>query len=501
MLVTCRQMQDAENAAFARGATAAALMEAAGRGIAAVVRQFFPRPGTLVLYLGTGNNAGDALVAARELLGDGWRLTARLAGEPADFKELPARHWSSLQGLVDVLPEPANLSGCARPLVQLDGLLGIGASGALQGSMRRLAAGMNQSRTRVQATTVAMDIPSGLNGDSGEACDDCVEADLTVTIGQVKAGLVADGATRYVGRLALVELPELVGGDGDSNAEVLMTRALMTRLPRRSFDIHKGEAGRVGILAGSRGYLGAGILASMGALRGGAGLVNLIVKDEIYPIVAAKAPPEVMVKPVKDYRDVLGEPFDVLAMGPGLGFESQDEILEVIREATVPAVIDADALTMLSRAGMDALTQARAARALTPHPGEMARLLAGHPEWRQLDRRRLAEAFVERCSGTTLLLKGARTVIASAGRPTCFNTTGNPGMASGGMGDVLTGLCAALIGQGIDCFDAACLGAWLSGRAAETAVTGGGASLESIVAGDVAAGLGRAFHDLRKAVF
>lgn len=501
MLVTCRQMQDAERAAFARGATAGGLMEQAGRGIAAVLRQFFPRPGTLVLYLGKGNNAGDALVAARELLADGWQLTARLAGEAFEFKELPARHWSALVGLVEALPAATKIADRRKPVVQIDGLLGIGGTGPLQGALKCLAAEMNRCRRELHTFTVAMDIPSGLNGDSGEAGESCVEADVTVTIGHAKSGLVADSAARFVGRLAVIELAELACESGDAGAQVLTSALLANRLPRRSFDLHKGQVGRVGILAGSRGFIGAAILSATGAIRGGAGLVNLIVKEDVYPIVAAKAPPEVMVKPVSDYRDVLSAPFDALAIGPGLGFASQDEVLEVIRDAGVPAVIDADALTMLGSGHLDKLASAKSARLLTPHPGEMARLIAAHPEWRGLDRRRLAEAFVSEHPRATVLLKGARTVIASSGQPTGFNTTGDPGMATGGVGDVLTGLCAALIGQGVGCHDAACLGAWLSGRAAEITIRDGGQSSESLIAGDGAAFLGRAFQDLKAGVF
>ena len=503
MIVTCRQMQQIEARAFSRGVGAEALMDEAGKGIAAVIRQFFPQTGTLMLFLGKGNNAGDALVAARELKKDGWQVRARLAFAERDFKELPAMHWRAVAPHVED-EDAGTLHG---PLILLDGLLGIGASGPLSGSLLALAEEMNALRRSHHATTVAMDIPSGLNGDTGVPCAGCVVSDLTTIIAHVKSGLLSDSATAHVGRIALVPLLELTPEEEavDVSCSVLTATSLRAKLPRRSFEFHKGQAGRVGIIAGSRGYFGAALLAASGALRGGAGLVTLLVKDEAFPIIASKAPAEVMVRVVRDYRESTCQQFDALAIGPGVGFDHEEEILDVIRSIAVPTVVDADALTILSRADLAALFANGAPRVLTPHPGEFARFFDAHPAWRDLDRRRQAEAFVEAYPSTTLLLKGARTVIATNGCATAFNTTGTPAMATGGMGDVLTGLCAALMAQGMKPQDAACLGAWLSGRAAEIATISSGAhssqSIESLVAGDVLQHLGEAFGDLKAGVF
>lgn len=503
MTVTCRQMQEIEARAFGRGVSAGALMKEAGEGIAAVVRQFFPFPGTLVLFLGKGNNAGDALVAARELIKHGWHVRARLAFTESDFKELPAMHW---QALAPHLGQQA-IDGRSGPLVLLDGLLGIGASGPLFGPLLALAEEMNALRHTRHATTIAMDIPSGLDGDTGVPCAGCVMADITATVAQIKGGLLADSAVSHVGRIALVPLRELVveKGDGDSKREALTAPMLRPRLPRRPFDFHKGQAGRVGVIAGSHGFFGAALLAASGALRGGAGLVTLLVKEDAFSIVAAKAQAEVMVRAVRDYREVTGQNFDSLAIGPGIGFDHKDEVLEVIRTCKVPSVIDADALTILSQADLSAAFANDAPRLLTPHPGEFARFFAAHPDWRVFDRRRQAESFIIAHPSTTLLLKGARTVIAAHGKPAAFNTTGTPAMATGGMGDVLTGLCAALLAQGVGPYDAACLGAWLCGRSAEIATTLSAAkdvqSIESLTAGDVLQHLGAAFDDLKAGAF
>ncbi len=387
MLVTCQQMQEIEQEAFDLGIQSSELMEAAGCGIAREIAQLFPQPGTLILYLGSGNNAGDALVAARELQKLGWQLLARLSAAPEVMKTLPSFHLDHLSDMPRLTAPPVRFE--KYPVLALDGLLGIGTRGELRPAMRAMTAELNALRLQHHAVTVAMDLPSGLNADTGIPTEDCVVADVTITIGYAKQGLVTDAATAHVGRLALVSLPDLEERK-DSVPRSLLTPELMRDwLPRRAFDFHKGQAGRVGILAGSPGFLGAAELACRGALRAGAGLVTLIVKEDTYSLLATRLPPEVMVKVVNDYREVLSMRFDALAIGPGLGFEHEVEIMSVIREASPSAVIDADAITMAAkeptvlRAGL---------RLLTPHPGEMARL---RPDLSHLERTEQVESAVE----------------------------------------------------------------------------------------------------------
>jgi len=478
-------MQEIERAAFDRGVSAALLMDQAGCGIAKAVSQFYPEPGTLILYLGSGNNAGDALVAARELQKIGWQVVARLSVPIEKMKPLPRGH---LEQLADVM-KPISPDSYQRPLVQLDGLLGIGSTGEMRPNLRALAAEMNALRLEHQAFTVAMDLPSGLDADTGQPSPDGVVADLTVTVAYAKRGLVADAATHHVGRLALLPLPDLVAQSSSRESYLLTPEIIRTWLPRRAFDFHKGQAGRVGILAGSCGFLGAAIFSCGGALRAGAGLVTLLVKEDVYPLLAVRTPPEVMVQIVKDYREVLEMRFDALAIGPGLGFDHEQEILAVIHSATAPAVIDADALTMVAKERT--VLVKTAPRLLTPHPGEMARLMPALTGRSRVDQ---AEAAAQTLAGHTLLLKGARTVIATDREATLFNTTGHPGMATGGMGDVLTGVCAALIAQGISPHHSAGIGAWVCGRAAEPA------ALEmaqiAVLPTDVIRYLGPAFREL-----
>jgi NAD(P)H-hydrate epimerase len=486
MFLTCAEMKRVEEAAFARGVEAEALMDAAGEAIARAVLDFFPSPAHAVVFCGKGNNAGDVLVAARHLATLGWSIELDLAFPETDFFPLAAKKFAELAGHFSSQLSTIN----SQPIIALDGLLGIGTAGAPREPVASAIRRINALRESRGAFVVAADLPSGLDGDTGAAGDPCVIADVTVTIGQPKTGLVADAATNFVGRLVLAPLPELAITEGDSAA--LLTPELLRPLHKRApFDSHKGLWGRVGILAGSRGFLGAAHICSEAALRMGGGLVTLHALPDAYELLATVAPPEVMVKPVRDLREALEDRFDAIGIGPGLGGKNDDAILEIVTRFAGPMVVDADALNVLSRRGLPG--SFAGPRLLTPHPGEMARLF---PESTRLSRRTAAEQFVAR-HDVTLLLKGARTVIAEAGAPTVFNTTGNPGMGSGGMGDALTGVCAALLAQKHMPREAAMLGAWLCGRAAERYVFGPNGSPETLVASEVIRHLGGTLRDLR----
>ena len=261
-------------------------------------------------------------------------------------------------------------------------------------------------------------------------------------------------------------------------------------MPRRRFSAYKNQFGRIGVVAGSKGFTGAALMTAQGALRAGAGLVEVFVPEEIYSIVAASAPQESMVKPVQTYRDLLNEKIDIWAVGPGLGKSLAAEILNLIEDAEQPMVVDADGLNVLSEK-IDILKQCRGPRLLTPHPGEMKRLF----DFTKMSRAHTARNFCEQYP-VALLLKGSRTIVCERDQPLSYNSTGNPGMASGGMGDVLTGVCAGLVGQGLSLYDAARLGAWVCGRAAEMSIFQSGQSEESLLSRDVLNHLGNAFNEL-----
>ena len=481
-------MQAAEEAAFAGGITADALMEEAGAAIARFVDDLFPAGGTCRLFVGKGHNGGDALVAGRHLRQRGWRVEETLVFAESDCAALTRL---KLRELRSVRPSAAP-AGAA--LVFLDGILGLGATSPLRGPVAIACREINRLRLAQNAFVIAIDLPTGLHGDTGELDAEAVTAAVTIAIGYVKRGLVADGALDHVGRLAVALLPELPPPAQPSLHETMaIGPALRPLLKPRKFGAYKNQSGSVGIVAGSRGLTGAAVLCGLGALRGGAGLVHLFVPEQIYPAVAAAAPSEAMVRPVSSWSGLLETDLKITAwaVGPGLGAEGAEDICRLIEEARPPMVVDADGLNALAR-DIGVLDRSHGPRLLTPHPGEMKRL-TGETNGTRRDQ---AREFVALHAGT-LLLKGSRTLVAERGRALSYNTTGHPGMASGGMGDVLTGVCAALIAQGLVPYDAARLGAWLCGRAAELAIFHGGQSEHSLLAHDVAENLGAAFRDLQ----
>ncbi len=522
-ILTSAQMRAAEEAAFARGVEVEALMDNAGAGVAQAVTRFFRKPGKCIVFAGKGNNAGDALVAAECLRRLGWKIEVRLAFQEGDCSGLMRKKLESLRRrppeivgvtparggsdvvvtLIELLAEVAGELSAAQeavaadacvstaaPLVILDGLLGLGARPPLRDPIRAACRSINQLRANKSAYVFAIDLPTGLDGDSGKTDRDCVVADFTVTIGFAKPGLLADNALNFVGRLEVVQLNELRPPGKKAKEVVAALRAFRELLPRREFSTYKNQCGRIGVVAGSRGFIGAALMTSQGALRAGAGLVEVFVPEEIYEIVASAAPMESMVKPLRSYSDLLKEKTDVWAVGPGLGKSRAAEILELIEKAKQPMVLDADGLNILAEK-TSTLRHCKGKRLLTPHPGEMKRLFPGEKETRA----KTATKFCHRFP-VTLLLKGSRTIVAARDCPLSYNTTGNPGMATGGMGDILTGVCAGLAGQGLSLYDAARLGAWLCGRAAEIAIFDGGQSEQSLLPRDVLDHLGAAFKEL-----
>ena len=522
MIVTPAEMRRIEEAAFAAGtATAEGLMDAVGHAMAAVAdREFTRRVGTVLVYVGKGNNAGDALVLARALAARragrrhrDLRFFLRLTGDPADLGELPARKLAELPPETFPRLAPGQFreagpgeGGC----LVVDGLLGIGAHGPLRGGILAAAREINELRTFPNVRVVALDVPTGVDAGTGAGDPEAVVADETWTVGFPKTGLLADAATNHVGRLRVIRLPEFdahagAAPDAPSRGALSTPGTLAGRLPRRPFDAHKGMFGRVGLLAGSVGATGAAVMCAHACARAGAGLITLLVAREVYPVVAAAASPEVMVKPLDDPTEALGMPFDVLAVGPGLGQAGNGRVRELVARWPKPMVVDADGLNALAE-DLSPLVNPPGPRLLTPHPGEMKRLLrdaAAHGLTLPADatRAETVRAFTGRFP-VTLLLKGARTLIGERGRPPAYNSTGNPGMGTGGMGDVLTGICAGLLGQKLSAYDAARLGAWLHGRAADGALRGdrgdhNAPSEESLLPGDLFGHLGAAFRALR----
>ena len=490
-IVSAAAMRAAEEAAFAGGVEVAALMDRAGAGVARIVRQFFPRPGRAVVFVGKGHNGGDALVAARCLKEAGWEIDLRLVFPEKDCAELTRKKLEELRK--DELPRVPIIGAAeARPSgsIVLDGVLGLGSKYLLREPVRTAAQEINRLRREEKMHVFAVDLPTGFDGDNGDSDPDCVVADFTATIGFAKHGVVADRVIDYVGRIGVVPLADLVTPQVPANDLLACEDSLWPLLPRRKFGAYKNEFGRIGVVAGSPGFIGAALMTAEGALRAGAGLVEVFVPKDIYPIVAAAAPAEAMVKAVRSYRDLLEEKIDVWAVGPGLGKSQAKDVLRLIERAPAPMVVDADGLNILAD-DVEVLKRCAGPRLLTPHPGEMRRLL----DPGKMSRAGIARSFTD-LYPVTLLLKGARTIVCERGKPLSYNSTGNPGMATGGMGDVLTGVCAALVGQKLALYDAARIGAWACGRSAEIAIFEKGETEESVLPRDVIQNFGAALSEL-----
>lgn len=492
MIVSPAEILEAENRALAEGISPEMLMEEAALGMARTVLGLSPQPGTCEVVCGKGNNAGDALAAAHLLQEYGWSVRVTPAYPVEEMGEAAADYYGKIR---EGHSSRRNLLH-KGPYIILDGLLGLGAQGEPREPILSMIQYIERVRRRDGALVVAVDGPSGLDWELGLPHLSCVHADWTVTFGACKDALLSDEATDYVGRIEVVPLRGLnfssarTGEDG--GAELLTTSVLRSWLAPRHFDSYKGTYGKVAIIAGSIGYTGAAQLCSAGALHGGAGLVTVLAKPHTYPFLATCAAPEIMVRPVQDFRIVLDESFDAIVIGPGLVGEPMIEINEIIRTAECPTIIDAEALNILG-SHLKNLRLSNGPRILTPHPGEMRRL---YPR-SDLSRADLATTFVDE-NPCALLLKGARTLIAAPNRPLYYNSTGHPGMGTGGMGDVLSGVVGALAAGGLRSQRAAALGAWLCGRAAEIALVQG-ESQESISAAMVPKYLGAAFQDLRTA--
>jgi len=508
-LVTSQEMQTVDRYTIDTiGIPSLVLMENAGRTIAEEAAGLLEgNRGKWAILVGKGNNGGDGLVCARHLIELGHDAEIiyavppeKLVGEAAVQREIIAR-----LGLRAVTYVPGAVNWRAYDGI-VDALLGTGSSGAPREPYASLIREANASGLPI----VAADIPSGLNADTGEVADPCIRATVTVALAMMKRGLLlypgADAAGRVVVRA--IGIPEKAAARLGVNTFVLNERTLKEVLGaevpvRRAADTHKGTYGHVLVAAGSRNMSGAGLLAAKAALRAGCGLVTWALPESlVLPLVGRL--PEAMLYGMPDagrgdWSATAPEELAALAgnkkalvIGPGLGrWEGDGAWLRRVWEATdgVPLVVDADALNMIASAGRDgeealaAWPRRSAPVVLTPHPGEMARLAGLSVSEVQRDRIGLARSFAER-HGVTLVLKGARTVVAAADGRVYVNTTGNPGMATGGSGDVLAGVIGSLLAQGLSAVQAAAAGVYMHGAAGDRAAAAR-ASVASLLAGDI----------------
>ncbi|MCX7920319.1 MAG: NAD(P)H-hydrate dehydratase, partial [bacterium] len=361
----------------------------------------------------------------------------------------------------------------------IDGLFGTGMKGDITGFYADLIFILNESRKPI----VAIDIPSGLNANTGEPLGIAIRATLTVTLGLPKPGLITYPGVEYIGKLVIADigLPQDLIADEKITLNLLTASEIKSLLPVRKPDAHKNDFGHIFVLAGSVGFTGAATLTSISALRAGAGLVTLGIPKSLNDIMEMKLT-EVMTLPLPETNaqslSLEAEPAimnftkkaTVLAIGPGLSLndETKQLVRRIVTQSTLPMVIDADGITAIAE-NVSILKEAKSPIILTPHPGEMARLIHSITKIVQSDRIELARRFAQEYN-VILVLKGARTVIADPTGQVYINPTGNSGMASAGVGDVLTGLIAGFLGQKLSPLNSALLGVYLHGLSADLAV-------------------------------
>lgn len=444
----------------AGGVPVRVLIEAAGRAVAAFVQREFP-DGRVIAAVGAGHNGADALVALRVLRAWGRDVAAVFTGERHPDAAL-LHGWEVAELDLARDADALRTSG-----VLLDGILGTGARGAPRPERARLIEALNGAVRPI----IALDGPSGVDLTTGACAAQAVRATATVCFGALKRGLLLFPGREMAGRLVVAEigLPPL----GPPAGALLVTPAWAARrLPPMRPNAHKGQMGLVSIVAGHPGMAGAAVLAGLGALRGGAGKARLVSPDANRTILQATVPEALYVdRDGADAAEVAGRA-DALVAGPGMGTEPADaDFLRAVLEcARCPVLLDADALTLLSREpALRELVQGPLL--LTPHPGELARLLGTESGAITADPFAAATRAAERF-GCAVLLKGAPSLVAAPGIATRVNVAGHAGIATGGMGDVLSGLAGALLATGVAPENAGALALLFAGRAAEIAGRG-----------------------------
>ncbi|UCE02061.1 MAG: NAD(P)H-hydrate dehydratase [Candidatus Latescibacterota bacterium] len=533
-LVTAKQMQEIDRRTIDGGLVPALeLMENAGHATAREASQLLadPRGARVEIVCGKGNNAGDGLVVARLLAAAGAEVCVHMTHPAAelspDARENFARLPSGVEAMQvpDSLPDPgATDSPLARPRLDagpmamsapgdacarlahhlrgadlcVDALLGTGVERRLTGRLASLVNWINRCSVR----TLSVDVPSGIDATSGEVLGTAVWADLTVTFGLPKLGLALHPGRERAGRLVVAEIgfPDSVVEQTHSVWSWVDAECARSLLPRLAPDAHKYSRGCVVVIAGSRGFPGAAALAAEAALRAGAGMVHLVAPRSIHDILETQLR-EVIVHPAPEDESgsaaaptlELIEPLlpraDAVAIGPGVGGAASTRawIGDLLKKLPCPAVVDADAVLALPEPPHPA------PRLVTPHAGELSR-------WLGVAGAKVAEAYIDIAADTArqrdavVVAKGAPTVVLSPAGERRVNGSGNPGLATAGSGDVLTGLIGALVAQGLAATDAASLGVFLHGRAADLASRD--SSPRSLVAGDILRFIGRAYASL-----
>lgn len=468
------------------------LMENAGRGVVeAMERLYGPLSGkSALIFCGKGNNGGDGFVVARHLHSIGIKVTVILVGRQQDLKNDAKTNYVSIKNIARSFPKSNMLQlvelKSKRALDVLpqtdfiiDALFGTGFSGNIKGLYADVIKWVNSRK----AVKVSIDVPSGINADNGDVESVAIKADFTVTIELKKVGLITYKAMDYTGKIEVVGIgiPQQVTNAFKSNMFIVKSEDVGQVLPRRSLQVHKHSVGKVFVLAGSRGMTGAAAMAASSVMRAGAGAVILGTPASVYPILAKKLT-EVMVVPLPETTegtlslnayDMLLKHIqwsDIVIIGPGISrnSETKELICRITNECGKPLLIDADGLNVLSEKN-NALKKHKSKEIIiTPHIGELSRLMGIPVEEIERNRIEIVKQAAQQFK-LTVVLKGAPTVTATEIGEVYINSTGNPGMATAGSGDVLSGLIGGLWAQGMSRIAAAYSGVFIHGKAGDLA--------------------------------
>ena len=513
-ILTAESMREVDRIAIDEfGIPSLVLMENAAIGVVEAIADVYPDASSVAIFCGPGNNGGDGLALGRQLAVRGYHVELNLVtgGRETRGDALVQLNICRNQGLpiCEIGPDDS-LRSCLETAAGLDlvvdALFGVGLRRPLEGQFAELVEALNC----LLPAKVAVDLPSGLNGSRWEIPGPHVEAELTVTFGAPKVAHIFAPAAESVGEVVVADLgipPELLErAEGDLH--LLVDEELASELVPRPLASHKGDYGHVLLVAGSVGKAGAAILAARAAVRSGAGLVTVATPRELVQTVD-RGSLESMTYPLSQTEsgglaeDAAQQVKEVatgmraLGVGPGLGRDPSTvkAVRELVLECELPVVLDADGLNAFA-SSCRLLRQRRADTVLTPHPGELARLLESTASEVQSDRVQAARHGATE-SGAIVVLKGYQTLVASPDGSVHVNPTGNPGMATGGTGDVLTGVLASLIAQEYETLAAARLGVFLHGLAGDLAASETGQA--ALAAGDLVDYLPRAFEQLDKA--
>ncbi|MCX5749288.1 MAG: NAD(P)H-hydrate dehydratase [Candidatus Saganbacteria bacterium] len=465
------------------------LMENAGLRVMEAIKENYGIPESAVVVCGKGSNGGDAAVIARHLYNSGCDVSVFLAGSKSDLKKGARINFQAAKNIginiaeitkktqLEILYDELQNTG-----IVIDGLFGIGLNSDVKGLHAEIIDLINNNRKRGYKT-VSVDIPSGLDSDTGKIRGRCVEADMTVTFHLPKTGMLKNSGPEKSGKIVVgdISIPYTGPRSQDLSLKKIANRRSQTaknknltdivfvkeRLPKRKKDSNKGDNGRVLIIAGSENMAGAAILTSKAALRAGSGSVYLSIPGSIRSNIN-KAVPEAITYFDLKVSEIKKMKLDAIAVGPGIGQGKREFVKKLIKaDLPCPMVIDADGLNSI--AGEPKVLLSRTfPTVITPHPGEMARLIKTTASKIQSDRTGNAVRFARK-NNVIVVLKGFNTIISDQRGGYFINPTGNPGMASAGAGDVLTGIIVSLIGQGMETFDAAVCGAYIHGLSGDLA--------------------------------